>query len=51
MNRVKPTKGLEWGQGAIGNAVWKGARLRDVLLAAGIKDSDENENWWALNYN
>uniref|UniRef100_A0A0N8E9T1 Sulfite oxidase n=2 Tax=Daphnia magna TaxID=35525 RepID=A0A0N8E9T1_9CRUS len=45
MNRVKPTKGLEWGQGAIGNAVWKGARLRDVLLTAGIKDSDENENW------
>ncbi|XP_057377308.1 sulfite oxidase-like [Daphnia carinata] len=45
MNRVKPTKGLEWGQGAIGNAVWKGARLRDVLLAVGVTDSDENENW------
>ncbi len=25
-----------WGAGAIGNAVWSGVRLRDVLLAAGV---------------
>jgi sulfite oxidase len=28
--------GIPWGQGAVGTAVWRGARLRDVLLAAGI---------------
>lgn len=44
MNRVKAVKGLSWGQGAMGNAEWKGVRLRDLLLEAGFKDSDENEN-------
>lgn len=29
--------GVEWGVGAMGNAVWKGVRLKDVLVAAGIK--------------
>lgn len=29
-------KGLNWGIAAIGNAKWSGARLRDVLLAAGF---------------
>src|ERR1700752_736486 len=29
--------GVEWGVGAMGNAVWKGARLKDVLAAAGVK--------------
>lgn len=35
MNKVKLVKGLNWGIGAISNATWGGARLRDVLLAAG----------------
>lgn len=35
MNRVKPVKGLNWNATAISNATWSGARLRDVLLAAG----------------
>ncbi|KAJ8412130.1 hypothetical protein AAFF_G00143970 [Aldrovandia affinis] len=35
MNRVKQVKGLDWGIAAISNATWAGARLRDVLLAAG----------------
>jgi DMSO/TMAO reductase YedYZ molybdopterin-dependent catalytic subunit len=26
--------GVEWGQGAVGNARWKGARLRDILARA-----------------
>jgi sulfite dehydrogenase (cytochrome) subunit A len=30
--------GVEWGIGAMGNARWKGARLRDVLAKAGLKD-------------
>jgi sulfite oxidase len=32
---VKPVKGLRWGIGAISNATWSGARLLDVLKAAG----------------
>jgi len=29
--------GVEWAYGAMGNAMWKGVRLRDVLAKAGIK--------------
>jgi len=29
--------GVEWGVGAMGNAVWKGVRLKDVLATVGIK--------------
>ena len=29
--------GVEWGIGAMGNARWRGARLKDVLAKAGIK--------------
>jgi DMSO/TMAO reductase YedYZ molybdopterin-dependent catalytic subunit len=29
--------GVEWGIGAMGNAVWRGARLKDVLEKAGVK--------------
>jgi len=29
--------GVQWGYGAMGNAKWKGARLKDVLARAGIK--------------
>lgn len=31
--------GVEWGPGAMGNAKWKGARLKDVLDRAGIGKS------------
>jgi DMSO/TMAO reductase YedYZ molybdopterin-dependent catalytic subunit len=30
-------QGVEWGVGAMGNARWKGVRLRDVLNKAGVK--------------
>ena len=30
--------GGQWANGAMGNALWKGARLRDVLAKAGVKD-------------
>jgi sulfite oxidase len=33
------TRGNQWGNGAIGNAEWSGVRLRDVLQAAGLKDT------------
>jgi len=29
--------GVEWGHGAMGNARWKGVRLKDVLAKAGVK--------------
>jgi DMSO/TMAO reductase YedYZ molybdopterin-dependent catalytic subunit len=29
--------GVQWGAGAMGNARWKGARLKDVLARAGLK--------------
>jgi sulfite oxidase len=32
-------KGLSWGPAAIGNATWSGARLCDVLKAAGLEDN------------
>jgi DMSO/TMAO reductase YedYZ molybdopterin-dependent catalytic subunit len=28
--------GIQWGHGAMGNALWKGVRLKDVLAKAGI---------------
>lgn len=30
--------GGQWGNGAMGNAKWKGVRLRDLLLKVGMKD-------------
>ena len=30
-------QGIEWGYGAMGNARWKGVRLKDVLAKAGVK--------------
>jgi DMSO/TMAO reductase YedYZ molybdopterin-dependent catalytic subunit len=29
--------GVEWGHGAMGNALWAGARLRDVMARAGLR--------------
>jgi len=36
---VPETRGNQWTTGAIGNSEWTGVRLRDVLRAAGLKDS------------
>lgn len=35
----QPTHGVQWGHGAMGCAVWKGARLKDILTMAGVKGS------------
>ncbi|KAK7915447.1 hypothetical protein WMY93_011208 [Mugilogobius chulae] len=40
MHKVKQVKGLNWEISAIGNATWSGAKLRDVLLAAGYTPDD-----------
>lgn len=37
----KAVKGLPWGSGACGNAIWSGVWLRDVLLAAGLFANDK----------
>src|SRR5487761_2012872 len=34
-----PVPGLQWSNGSVGNARWRGVRLVDVLKRAGIKDS------------
>ncbi len=31
------THGVQWGHGAMGCAVWKGARLKDILAMAGVQ--------------
>ena len=35
---VPTTSGIQWGSGAMGCATFKGARLKDVLALAGLKD-------------
>ncbi|PVH74043.1 hypothetical protein DL98DRAFT_605724 [Cadophora sp. DSE1049] len=39
LNMIKRSKGFNWGSGAVSCAYWKGALLRDVLLAAGIPET------------
>ena len=34
-----PVPGLQWANGSVGNARWRGVRLADVLKRAGIRDS------------
>ncbi|MCJ1377681.1 hypothetical protein MMC17_000777 [Xylographa soralifera] len=41
---ARPTNGLPWEQGAIGNAEWTGPRLRDVLADAGMPIDDPPED-------
>lgn len=43
MTAVKAVKGLSWSSAAVGNAVWSGPRLSDVLQQMGI-ESDERRH-------
>jgi sulfite oxidase len=36
-SKVKKVGGVQWREGAIGNARWQGVRLSDLLKAAGVK--------------
>lgn len=38
LNMIRRSKGFNWGAAAISCAYWKGPLLRDVLLAAGVKE-------------
>jgi sulfite oxidase len=36
-SRVKPVKGVQWAEGPIGNALWAGVKLSDVLKSCGLR--------------
>jgi len=38
MARIKPIPGVQWQEGAIGNGVWKGIALADVLKQAELRE-------------
>jgi sulfite oxidase len=40
---IKEVQGIDWSDGAIMNCLWKGPRLRDILLKAGIDDKMVSE--------
>ncbi|KAL4066911.1 Oxidoreductase, molybdopterin-binding domain-containing protein [Scleroderma yunnanense] len=41
----REVKGIKWGDGAACNVRWAGARLRDILLSAGIADGGPYEGY------
>jgi len=41
-SKVKTVGGVQWEEGPIGNAVWSGFRLSDVLKAIGLQDAAEH---------
>ena len=36
--RIKEVLGVDWFDGAVMNCTWEGPRVRDILLAAGVKE-------------
>jgi sulfite oxidase len=45
-NRIQKVGGVQWGAGAIGNAVWSGVRLSDLLRACGL-NREAGHVWFA----
>lgn len=43
MSMFKKVRGVPWGNAALSNAIWRGPKLRDILLAAGV---DKLEPMW-----
>lgn len=41
MHKTKPVKGLSWGRAAVGNAIWSGPKLCDILKDLGIESDDK----------
>lgn len=37
---IKEVDGVDWGDGAVMNCRWRGPRLRDVLLRAGVDEKE-----------
>lgn len=42
MHAVKEVKGLNWGPGAVGNAIFTGVRLSELLTAMGVKPDERS---------
>lgn len=40
---LKEVQGIDWGDAAVMNCRWRGPRLRDVLLRAGIRESGQGK--------
>lgn len=38
---LKEVNGIDWGDAAVMNCKWKGPRLRDVLLKAGVTEDQK----------
>jgi len=45
--QLKEVQGIDWFDGAVMNCVWKGPRIRDILLMAGVKDDlkEVDDSW------
>lgn len=37
---MKNVKGLSWGAAAVGNAIWSGPKLCDILNQMGVKSNE-----------
>lgn len=44
MSKIKAVKGLEWGPAVIGNAVWSGVKLSDLLIGLGVSENVEGKH-------
>lgn len=40
---LREVDGIDWGDAAVMNCVWKGPRLRDILLKAGVTSPDRKK--------
>lgn len=43
MAAARPVEGVIWDRGVIGNANWKGTKLRELLIQFGVKDNTDLE--------
>ena len=37
---IKEVDGIDWGDAAVMNCIWKGPRLKDILISAGVITND-----------
>lgn len=49
MAMIKEVKGITWDNGVIANCRWKGLRLRDILIRAGVDETQAKHIWFASN--
>ena len=42
---LKEVDGIDWGDAALMNCTWKGPRIRDVLLRAGLRENEHEIRW------